>query len=102
DVRPVHVLAREAKIGLDGRARVVRAADDEAADDPEAVPVEMCDRLDRRIAGRLAALAASVLCGGLQKRQILVEDVLDAEEDVAESCLAHQGRERRAVLRERR
>ena len=47
------------------------------------------------------ALAPRVLGAGLEERQILVEDVLDAEEHVAEPRLAHQRRERVAARGDR-
>jgi len=46
DVRPVHVFAREREIGGDRLARIVRVADDEAADDEHAVTVKNVNRLD--------------------------------------------------------
>ena len=47
-----------------------------------------------------SALArAAVLRARLEERQVLVEDVLDAEEDIAESGAPHQRRERRRRAR---
>ena len=44
---------------------------------------------------RRPLLACGILCAGAQERQVLLEDVLDAEEHVAEPGRAHQRRERR-------
>ena len=44
---------------------------------------------------RAAVLALRVLRPRLQKREVVVEDVLDAEEHVAESGAPHQRRQRR-------
>ena len=49
-----------------------------------------------------AVFAPRVLGARLEEREIVVEHVLDAEEHVAESGAAHQRRQRRAVLGERR
>ena len=102
NVRPVHILARERHVRFDRLARVVRAADDQPADDEQSVPMEVLDRLRRRVAGSAAVLAAGVLRRGFEEREILVEDVFDAEEHVAEARAAHQRRKRRAMLRDGR
>ena len=44
---------------------------------------------------RAAAFALRVLRRGPQEREVLIEHVLDAEEDVAEAGRAHQRRQRR-------
>ena len=67
-----------------------RVADDETADDEHAVPAQQLDRAVGGAASRAAAFALRVLGPGLEKRQVLIEDVLDAEEHVAESRAAHQ------------
>ena len=75
-------------------------ADDQPADDEHAVAVEVrrsprssrCRRC-RPFSRRLFFAAR------LEEREVLVEDVLDAEEHVAESGAPHQRRQRRAVLR---
>ena len=46
-----------------------------------------------------ASRAARSWPRALQEAEVVVEDVLDAEEDVAEAGLAHQRRQRRAVRR---
>ena len=89
---------RELEVRIDRLARVVRVADDQAADDEQAVAVQMLDGVDGRVADRAAVLAPRVLRARLEEREILVEHVLDAEEHVAESGAPHQRRQRRAVL----
>ena len=50
---------------------------------------------ERRVADRAAALALRVLGGRAQEVEVVVQDVLDAEEHVAEAGLPHQRRQRR-------
>ena len=83
---------------IDSR-RVVGVADDQAADDEHAVAVQDVDRVERRVAVAPPVLVPAVLRARLQEREILVEDVLDAEEHVAESGLPHQRRQRRRRAR---
>ena len=60
----------------------------------EAGAVERVDRLDRRVADLPSAFALRVLRRRAQEREVFVEDVLDAEEDVAKARLPHQRRQR--------
>jgi len=102
DVRPIHVAAGKREIRLDRLAGIVWIADDQSANDVEAVPVQMLDRFGRRMADDSPVVAARVLRGRPQERQVLVEDIFDAEEDIAESRASHEGRQRGAVLGEGR
>ena len=72
------------EVRFDRFSRVVRIADDEPADDEHSVAMQDLDGAHRGAAGRAAALAAGVLRLGPQERQVLIQHVLDAEEDVAE------------------
>ena len=49
------------EIRVDRLARIVRVADDQPADDEQAVPVKVLDRFDGRVADRATVLAAHVL-----------------------------------------
>ena len=93
DVRPIDVPPGELEIRVDRLARVVRVADDHAADDEQAVAVKMLDRFDGRVADRAAVHAARVLGARLEKGEILVEHVLDPEEHVAKSRAPHERRQ---------
>ena len=64
--------------------------------------MERVDGRNRGVADPAPAFALGVLGRRAQEREILVEDVLDAEEDVAEAGAAHERRERGAVARDRR
>ena len=64
--------------------------------------MEIVDRLERRVAGAAAAFALRVLRARAQERELLVQDVLDAEKHVAEARPLHQRRERLAVIRDGR
>ena len=77
---------------IDSRA-IVGVADDQAADDEHAVAAEDVDRRHRGV-GALALLMPAVLRARLQKREVLVEHVLDAEKHVAEAGPPHQRRQR--------
>jgi len=102
DVRPVDVLTREGEVGPDRLGRVVRVADNQSADDEHPVPVQHLDRRHGRVSRPPSVLARPVLRVRLQEREVVVEDVLDPEEDVAEAGLPHQRREHLAVRRDGR
>ena len=93
DVRPVDVLAGEREVRFDRLAGVAGIADDEAADDEHAVPMEHVDGARASRCRRAAAFALGVLRARLEEREVLVEDVLDAEEHVAEPGRAHAARQ---------
>jgi len=102
DVGPIHVFPGEREVGGDGTGRVVRVADDQPADDQHPVTVQDVDRRHRRVADPASVLARAVLRARLEERQVVVEDVLDAEEHVAEAGPPHQGRQFLAVRGDRR
>ena len=102
DVGPVHVLPGKGEIRFDRFARVVRVADDDAADHRQPGGVELVDRRDGRVPGVSPALAPRVLGGRAQEHQVLLEDVFDPEEDVSESRFAHQRRQAVAAIGDRR
>ena len=56
----------------------------------------------RRVADAAAVLAQAVLGARLQERQVVLEDVLDAEKDIPEAGLLHQRPERLAMRGDRR
>src|SRR5215467_6250945 len=58
----------------------------------------MLDSLNRSIAGAMSILAPGVLRAGLEELQVILDDVLDAEEDVAKPGLTHQRSERVAMV----
>ena len=64
--------------------------------------VETVDGVDGGVAGDAAVLAPGVLRRRSQERQVGLEDILDAEEDVPEAGGFHEWSERLAVLRDRR
>src|SRR4029453_19562768 len=72
DVRPVDVFACEGQVGIDRVSRVVGVADDEAADDEHAVPVQDVDSGQRRVLTSLPRLAAAVLGRRLQEREVVL------------------------------
>ena len=78
---------------------IVGIADDQAAHDQHAVLVQDVDGSHRGIRAK-SRLMPAVLRSRFQKREVLVEDVLDAEKHVAESRLAHQRRQRLPVRRD--
>src|SRR5438445_3004700 len=98
DVRYVDVPAGEGQIGLDRLARVLGVAHDEPADDVHLVRMAVLDCGYRGVAAAYALAAAPVLGLGTEEFEIFLEDVLDAQEDVPEARLAHQGRQRAAVV----
>jgi hypothetical protein len=67
------------------------------ADHDHLVAMQMVDRLKRRIPRFPPVLALAVLGFGSEEPQVLLKDVLDAEEDVAEAGLPHQPGERLAM-----
>jgi len=97
DVRPVDMRAREGQVRGNRLARVIGVADDQSADDQHSVPVQDVDRIKGRVSFSATLAVPAVLRPCLEEHQILVEDVLDAEEHVAEPGLLHQWREGRAV-----
>jgi len=101
NVGPVHVLTRKGEIGSNRIRRVIRIADDKAADDDHAVAVQDVNGLNRGVPRAAPALARPVLRVRFEKRQVVVKDVLDAEKDVAESGALHQRREGVSVRRDR-
>ena len=96
DIRPVDVASGEREVCGNRLAPIVWIAHDEASNDEHAMTMQMIDRRRSRI-GSCALAVSAVLCARLQEREILVQDVLDAEKDVSESGLLHQRRKRLAV-----
>ena len=83
-------------------AGVVGVADDEAADDEDAVAVQDVDGRERRVADATSAFALRVLGRRLEEGEIVLEHVLDAEEHVLEAGALHQRREAFAMRGKRR
>ena len=97
DVRVVHPAAGEGEVGLDRLPGVVRIPHDEAAHHEHPVPVDVLDRRRRGVAQGLAVRVQSVLGPGAEEAEIVVQDVFDPEEDVAEARPAHERRQCGAV-----
>jgi len=102
NVGPVHVLTGEVEIGGNRIRRVIWIADDEAADDDHAVAVQDVNGVNRGVPRPAPALARPVLRVRVEKRQVVVQDILDAEKDVPESGALHQRRECLSMRRDRR
>ena len=67
DVRPVDIAARERQVCLDRVAGIVGIADDQPADNEEAVPVQVLDRGNRRVAHGAALRTLRVLGRAFRK-----------------------------------
>src|SRR6187200_324551 len=79
NVRPVDILPGELEIRLDRFARVVRIADDQAADDEQAVSMEVLDGLDGGIAPATPVSSTGIIRPCLEEIEVAFENVLDAE-----------------------
>ena len=63
----------------------------------------MCSiAVQRGVAGRAAVLVPAILRVGLQEAEVIRQDVLDSQEHVAKAGAPHLGRERLAVIGDRR
>jgi len=102
NVGPVHVPTGEGEIGGNRIRRVIWIADNEAADDDHAMAVQDVNGVNRGVPRPAPALARPVLRVRFEKRQVVVQDILDAEKDVAESGALHQRREGLSMCRDRR
>jgi hypothetical protein len=78
DVRPVHVLACEFEVGLDGLGGIARAADNESSDNQHVVLVEIFDGLEGGVTGLLAVRARGVFGRSLKEHEVALQDVFDA------------------------
>ena len=82
--------AANARLAAIDSAPIVGIADDQPADDQHAVAVQsLVDGRERGVRA-LARLVPAVLGARLEKRQVLLEDVLDPEEHVPEAGAPHQ------------
>ena len=102
DVRPVDVPRANSRLAAIDSRVIVGVADNQAADDEHAVAVEDVDGGDRGVRRGRPSCCRLFFGLRLQERQVLVEDVLDAEEHIAETGLAHQRRQLARRARHRR
>src|SRR5215204_2377814 len=85
NVRPIDVALGEFEISLDRLTRVSGIADDEPADSIHFVLVQGLDSLDSGIADVISLFTTRVFGSGPQEVEIIMQDVLDAEKNVAEA-----------------
>src|ERR1700729_1153120 len=102
NVGPVDVAAGKFQVGFDRLACIAGIANDQSADDKHLVAVQVVDGFEGGVSGVLAVRTLRVLGGGPEEFKIALQDVFDAEEDIAESGPSHQRRESFAVVRNRR
>src|SRR5215471_18985904 len=98
NIGPIDIASRKFQVGVDGFSRVVRIAHDQPAHHVDLVAMEVVDSTDGGIAGVLTVLAGAILGAGAQELQIVLQNILDAQENVLEARAAHQGSQGLAVV----
>ena len=102
NVGPIDVSAREFKVGLNRLACIPGIADDQTANHIHFVPVQSVDGFEWWRCQPFGHFHAARSWNRPAENSGRFQDVLDAEENIAETRLAHQRRERLAVVRDRR
>src|SRR5712692_2008119 len=97
DVRPVHVVAGEVEVSLNGFKGVLRVPDDQSTDYVHLVLVQPVNGSQRGIAGVVSVVARRVLGGGTQELEVAFQDIFDPQKYVAKPRPMHQGRKRCSV-----
>ena len=85
---------REVEVRFDRLAGVVRISDDQAADDEQTVAMEVIDRFKGGVPTVRPCSRRAFFAPRFQETEVLVENVLDAEEHVAEPGPPHERRQR--------
>src|SRR5688572_20915591 len=97
DVWPIDISPRKFKIGFDRFRGVIRVADNQPTDDKHLVAVDILNRLQRGIPDDMAMVALFVFGARPEKAEVPVENILDAQEHIAEAGFPHEWRQRLSV-----
>src|SRR5215813_5004193 len=98
NVRPIDVTSREFKVGLNRLSCISRVADNKTTDDIHLVAAQRGEGFEAGVTGLSAIFTLQVLGGGAQEVQVGLQDILNAEENVAETRSPHQRHESLAVV----